>query len=103
MKFDVIIGNPPYQLSTGGSGVQATPIYNKFILQAKALKPRYLTMIVPARWFSGGFGLDGFRDEMLHDTSVKEIHDYDVCEISYVEILGANKEFLNWIEEELKK
>ena len=76
MKFDVIISNPPYQLSTGGSGVQATPIYNKFILRAKALRPRYMSMIVPARWFSGGFGLDCFRDEMLHDTSLREIHDY---------------------------
>ena len=76
MKFDVIISNPPYQLSTGGSGVQATPIYNKFITKAKALQPRYLTMIVPARWFTGGFGLDSFRDDMLHDTSLRVIHDY---------------------------
>jgi site-specific DNA-methyltransferase (adenine-specific) len=76
MKFDVIIGNPPYQLSTGGSGVQATPIYNKFIQQAKKLNPRFISMITPARWFSGGFGLDSFRKDMLTDNRLVEIHDY---------------------------
>ncbi|MBL1172864.1 MAG: restriction endonuclease [Chloroflexi bacterium] len=77
MKFDVVIGNPPYQLSTGGSvESQAIPIYNKFIEQAIKLNPRYLSMITPSRWLNGGFGLDKFRDTMLNDDRIRVIHDY---------------------------
>lgn len=76
MKFDVIIGNPPYQKEDGGYNRSAVPLYQEFIMQAKFMKPQYIVMIIPAKWYAGGKNLDTFRKEMLCDNRISELHDF---------------------------
>ena len=76
MKFDYVIGNPPYQISDGGAGVSATPIYNRFIEAIKTTHPGAICLIIPAKWYSGGKGLDKFREKMLGDRHISTLVDY---------------------------
>ena len=96
MQFDVIIGNPPYQLSDGGGGGSARPIYHQFIQQAIKLDPRFVVMVTPSRWFSGGRGLDDFRAEMLADRRLRAIVDFIIDKDAFpkVNVNGGVNYFL---------
>ena len=76
VQFDVIIGNPPYQLDDGGPSNSAMPIYQHFVEQATELRPRYVVMVTPSRWFAGGRGLDKFRDRMLTSHQLRNLVDF---------------------------
>lgn len=76
MKLDAIVGNPPYQVMDGGAGVSAVPVYHRFVEIAKQSKPNYISMIMPAKWYNGGRGLEQFRNDMLHDRRIRSLYDY---------------------------
>lgn len=95
VQFDVIIGNPPYQIDDEG-GHRPVPLYHRFVQQAKALDPRYLVMVTPSRWMAGGLGLGAYRAEMLADPRIRSLVDYPVSKevFSGVEIKGGVSYFL---------
>ena len=76
VKFEAVIGNPPYQKEDGGAKKSAQPIYQKFVFIAEKIEAKYLSLITPTRWFAGGKGLDDFRDYMLDNQHIQELHDF---------------------------
>ena len=84
MKFDAIVGNPPYQIMDGGgTGSSAVPIYQKFVQLSKKLSPCYISMIMPAKWYTGGKGLDDFREDMLNDKRISYLADFDDSRVCF--------------------
>ena len=76
MKFNAVVGNPPYMEMDGGAQASAKPIYNEFVEVAQKINPHFVSMIMPSRWYSGGKGLDDFRDKMLKDKHIQKLHDF---------------------------
>ena len=83
MRLDAIVGNPPYQVMDGGAQASATPVYNLFVDISKKMAPKYLSMIMPARWYAGGRGLDDFRTSMLNDKCIKRLDDFTNPELVF--------------------
>lgn len=83
MQFDVVVGNPPYQMTGGGGGTNDSSIYHLFVQQAKKLEPRFLSMVIPSRWLAGGRGMDDFRKEMLSDGHLRRLVDYTKMSVAF--------------------
>ena len=96
MKFSTIVGNPPYQVMDGGTDRGAIPVYHHFMNISKRIRPNYISMIMPARWYAGGRGLDEFRSEMISDTHLSRLHDYELSKDLFptVDIAGGLCTFL---------
>lgn len=99
MKFNAIVGNPPYQLTTGVETSQSIPLYDKFTLMAKKISPSYISLIMPSRWYSGGIGLDLFRDDMLNDTHMRVLYDYQSASDCFTNVnIGGGLCYFLWDE-----
>ena len=96
MKFNAIVGNPPYQVMDGGTDRGAVPVYQYFMNIAKRISPNYISLIMPARWYAGGRGLDDFRSDMMADTHLMKLHDYELSKDLFptVDIAGGLCTFL---------